>query len=104
MTHMRLSNLKGSVIKSLGEDISVVFVGGTVAQSRRQRMVAHNITDASFSVCRDGTVQSVLSRKSFDRVFRGVVVRCAIRQSQGGARLRDGNSGQSGGYQELNGE
>ena len=55
-------------------------------------------------VCRNGTAQSVLSRGSFDRVFRGVIVRCASRQSQGGARPRDGNSGQSGGYQELHGE
>ena len=56
------------------------------------------------SVCRYGTAQSVLSGGSFDRVFRGVMVRCAIRLSQGGARLRGGNSGQSGGYQELHGE
>ena len=38
------------------------------------------------------------------RVSRGVTVRCAIRQSQGGARPRDGNSGQSDGYPELRGE
>ena len=47
-------------------------------------------------MCRDSTAQSVLSRRSFDRVFRGVIVRSAIQ--------RDGNSAQLGEYQELRGE
>ena len=48
MTHKRLSNEKGSVFISLGEDIRIVLVGRMVASSRRQRMVARNITDVSF--------------------------------------------------------
>ena len=48
--------------------------------------------------------RSLFSRGSFDRVFRGVIVRCAIRQCQSRATPRDGNSRQPGGYQELHGE
>ena len=94
-----------SVIRSLAEDILVVLVERNRSnvltangrQLQGQRVVAHNVAD-------EGTAQSILPRRSFDRVFRGVAVRCAVRQSRGGARLRDGNSGQSGGYQELHGE
>ena len=56
-------------------------------------MVARNVADVSFLIA--------AMEGSFDRVSRGVAVRCAIRQSRGGARVHDGNSGQSGGYQEL---
>ena len=71
---------------------------------RGQRMVADNFADMPHCVCSNGTAQIVLSVGSFDRVSHVKAVRFAIRQSQGGARLRHGNSGQSGGYQELHGE
>ena len=66
-------------------------------------MVAHNIADVSLLFAVMVRRRTFFQEDPVDRVFRDVIVRYAIRQSQGGARPRDGNSGQSGGYQELRG-
>ena len=54
-----------------------------VALSRRKRMVAHNIADVSLLFAVMVRRRTVLSRGSFDRVFRDVIVRSAIRQNAG---------------------
>ena len=47
------------------------------------------------------TALNVLSRGIVDRVFRGVIERCAVRQNPGGVIPRDGSSDRSGGCPEL---
>ena len=87
-------NWKGSVIKSLGEDVrvphSTVRPVRMVGMPRRKRMVAHEIADAPF-LLRSGTAQDVLSREFVDRVFHDLIEHCANRRIRGEAMSRGGS-------------
>ena len=104
MTHMRLSNYRRSVVRSLGEDIWRCSHWQMVAKSRRQRMVAHNITDVSFLFV------VMKRRRAFFQedpsiVFLTVRVFVASNDKvEVESGFVGGNFGQSGGYQELHGE
>ena len=65
------------------------------AQTYWRRMVAMSRTGRMVVDVRDGTAQNVLSRGVCDRVFRGVIERCAIQPIPGGAIHCDGSTDQS---------
>ena len=75
-----------------------------VAMSRRERRVAHDITDAPFLFAVMVRRRTFFLRGSFDCTFHVVAERLAIRRSRGEALFRGGSFHRSGAGLELHEE